>query len=58
MLEFPRGTLVKDLPSNAEDTGNVGLIPVSGRYPAVGNGNPLQDSFHTRNVGLIPGSGR
>ena len=48
----------KNLPANAEDTRNVGLIPGSGRYPGVGNGNPLQYSFHTRNVDLIPGSGR
>ena len=29
---------------NAEDTGDVGSIPGSGRSPEVGNGNPLQYS--------------
>ena len=33
--------MVKNLPANAEDTGSV---PVSGRYPGGGNGNPLQYS--------------
>ena len=27
------------------DTGDVGLIPESGRYPGGGNGNPLQYSY-------------
>ena len=35
---FPCGTAVKNSPANA---GDVGLIPGSGRYPDVGNGNPL-----------------
>ena len=35
---------VKILPANARDTGNVGLIPGSGRLPEEGNGNPLQYS--------------
>ena len=30
--------------ANAEDTGDTGLIPVSGRSPGGGNGNPLQYS--------------
>ena len=33
---------VKNLPANAGDTGDVGLIPGLGRSPGVGNGNPLQ----------------
>ena len=33
--------MVKNLPTNA---GDVGPIPVSGRSPAEGYGNPLQDS--------------
>ena len=36
---FPVGSVVKNLPINAGDTA---LIPGSGRYPAEGNGNPLQ----------------
>ena len=31
-------------PANAGDTGDVGLIPGSGRSPGKGNGNPLQYS--------------
>ena len=33
--------MVKNLPTNAGDSGDVGLIPVSGRSPGVGNGKPL-----------------
>ena len=34
--------MVKNLPANAGDTGDVGLIPGWGRSPVVANGNPLQ----------------
>ena len=34
--------VVKDLPANAGDIRNVGLIPGLGRSPRIGNGNPLQ----------------
>ena len=44
MLGFPGGPVVKNLPANAGDTGNVGSVPGSGRSPGVGNGNPLQCS--------------
>ena len=36
--------MVKNPPVNAEDIGNVGSIPGSGRSPGEGNGNPLQYS--------------
>ena len=36
--------MFKNLPANAGDTGDVGLIPGLGRAPGVGNGNPLQYS--------------
>ena len=36
--------MVKNLPANAGDTRNTGLIPGFGRFPGVGNGNPLQYS--------------
>ena len=36
---FPGGVVVKNLPANAEDTGDGGLIPRLGRSPEVGNGN-------------------
>ena len=40
-LDFPGGSVVKNLPSNA---GDMGLIPELERYPGEGNGNPLQYS--------------
>ena len=36
--------VVKNLPADAGDTGNIGLIPGSGRSPGGGHGNPLQYS--------------
>ena len=36
--------MVKNLPANAGDTGDMGLIPGLGRFPGRGNGNPLQYS--------------
>ena len=36
--------MVKNLPANAGETRDVGLIPGLGRSPRVGNGNPLQYS--------------
>ena len=39
--EFPGGSVVKNPPANAGDTG---LIPASGRSPGVGNDSPLQYS--------------
>ena len=33
---------LKNLPANAGDIRDAGLIPGSGRSPAGGNGNPLQ----------------
>ena len=41
---FPGGSPVKNLPANAGDTGNEGLIPGSGRSLGVGNDNLLQYS--------------
>ena len=40
-LDFPGGSVVKNLPASAGDAGGLGLIPGSGRSPGVGNGNPL-----------------
>ena len=34
--------MVKNSLANVGDTGNVGLIPGTGRSPGGGNGNPLQ----------------
>ena len=41
---FPGGSVVKNLPANARDTGDKGLILGSGRSPEVRNDNPLQYS--------------
>ena len=38
---FPGGTVVKNLPANSGDGGDVGLIPGSERSPGGGNGNPF-----------------
>ena len=43
-MGFPGGTLVKNLPANAGDARDGGLILVLRRSLGVGNGNPLQDS--------------
>ena len=37
--------MVKTLPANAEDSRDMGSIPVFGRSPGEGNVNPLQYSF-------------
>ena len=44
MWGFPSGTVVKNLPANAGDAGDVGLISRSGGSPGEGNGNPFQYS--------------
>lgn len=40
-MGLPRWLSGKESASNAGDTGDAGSIPGSGRYPGVGNGNPL-----------------
>ena len=40
-MDFLGGSVVKNLPANAEDASS---IPGSGRSPGEGNGNPLQYS--------------
>ena len=42
---FPGGSLVKNLPDNEGDSGDMGSIPGMGRSPRGGNGNPLQFSY-------------
>ena len=52
ILEYDKGTfwasqvalVVKNLPANAGDARDKGLIPGLGRFPGVGNGNLLQCS--------------
>ena len=41
VMDFPGGSVVKNLPANA---GDIGLIPGSERFHGEGNGNPLQYS--------------
>ena len=41
---FLGGAVAKNSTANAGDTGDVSLIPGSGRSPGGGNGNPLQYS--------------
>ena len=43
-IGFPGGTVIKNPPANARDTGDAGSIPGSGRSSGGGNGNPLQYS--------------
>ena len=40
-MGFPGGSVVKNLPANAGNAGDVGLISGSGRSPGEGSGNPL-----------------
>ena len=43
-LGFPGVAVVKNMPANAGDAGDVGLIPGLGRAAGVGNGDPVQFS--------------
>ena len=45
MMIYFGGSVVKNLPGNAEDTGDSGLVPGLGKSPGERNGNPLQYSF-------------
>ena len=41
-MGFPGGAAVKNPPANAGDPRDANLIPGLGRFPGIGNGNPLQ----------------
>ena len=43
-MAFQVALVVKNLPANAGDIRDTGLIPGLGRSPGKGNGNPLQYS--------------
>ena len=45
--------VVKNLPANAGDIRDVGLIPWWGRFPEVENGNPLQCSYLEKSIPLV-----
>ena len=40
-MGFPGGTVVKNLPANVGDKRDSGSVAGLGRFPGVGNGNPL-----------------
>ena len=44
VLDFPCGTVVKNLPANVGNAGDMGSILRLGRSPGEENGNPLQYS--------------
>ena len=41
---FPDGIVLKNLPANTGDAGDIGSVPGPGRFPGAENGNPLQYS--------------
>ena len=43
-MGFPGGSVLKNLPDNAANEGDLGSVPGSGRSPGEGNGNALQYS--------------
>ena len=43
--------MIKNLPANADDAGDLGSIPGSGRSPGGGNGNPPQYSCRENPMG-------
>ena len=53
-IGFPGGTVIKNPPANAEDTGDPSSILGSGRSPGEGNANPHQYSclgeFHGQRI--------
>ena len=49
-IYIPGGSVVKNLPANAEDLGDTSSISGSGRSPGVGNGNPLQYSCQKNSI--------
>ena len=44
-FSFPGGTVIKNLPANAGDTGDMGSVPGLGRSPRGGTDNPFQYSY-------------
>ena len=40
-MEYPGGSVVKNLPDNEGDSRDMGLIPALGGFPREGFGNPL-----------------
>ena len=44
VVDFPGSAVVNNVPANAGDARDIGLIPGSGRSSGVGNGNPFLHS--------------
>ena len=53
--EFPSDSVVKNLPANSGDTGDVSSIPGLGRLPGERDGNPLQYSCLENSMDREPG---
>ena len=51
---FPAGSMVKNLPANAGDSGDTGSIPRWGRCPGGGHCNPLQQDGQRSLAGYAP----
>ena len=54
-MGFPGGSVVKNPPANAGDTGGTDSISGSGRSPGGSNCNPLQDSCLENSMNGAPG---
>ena len=52
---IPGSAVIKNLPANAGDTRDIGVIPGLGRSLGVGNGNPLQYSHLENSMTDEPG---
>ena len=48
---YPGGSVVKNLPANAGDAGDLGLIPGSGRSSEGGNGTPTPELLSEKSQG-------
>ena len=59
-MGFTGGSVVKNPPVNAGDSGNASSIPGSGRSPEEGSANPLQHSCLEKSHGwrILVGYGR
>ena len=44
VVGFPGGSVIKNLPANAGDAGDMDSIPGLGKLPGEGNGSPLEYS--------------
>ena len=51
---FPGGAVVKNRPASAGDPGDAASVLGLGRFPGVGDSNPLQYSFLERKVDCSP----